>query len=931
MVGGVGKGAVLALALALVSVVQPVQAAASTATTPPEHGAFDARKPGQLSFNLDEATGTLSTAHPTRHPAEAWAATVGDPATALDASAYVRAAIATLEDGWGVDLPTALAGGGVPDPEPHPEDEDHVGTARWPFGIGDIDGDGLDDVAVLETLHGPGLSIDGWRVRALHGTDGSERWATDLGPAYATIPLPAELTGDGVVDVLLLAFDVTSYDGGRTCAPLDTCRAGEELAYRWTVRVLSGADGSDRWSRSWEGRTRLDAADGTVARWNPSTGTVSATGLGAVLVEDHGFVVPTRAGDVDGDGAGDVVVNAYGLARGLVFGAAGSQAAGLLAFGDVQRYTTRAEVVSGPTGQAVHQRTRELSEGLGSLSALPRPGGGADLLWREVRRQPTVVACAGVVAAGGQCAGTARLTFSAERLDGRTFAPRWQLTRDDPDLLIASATEAFADLDDDGVGDLFLSELLDGDTASRPRLSALSGARGTPLWSRDTPAMPIALGAMGGSPGADLALADFVAHDGPDGVVVEVRLERVDGATGSDLFATTKRRQLRFGGSGSVGLVPDGDGDGVDDVAVVLREFAAVPQSHTDVESGGRGTTLYAASAPGLGTVSPAGDLDGDGAADVVDGRFVLSGGSTLALAAVSLRTGAVLWQHTDAGSAYGGGFGFLAGMRLFDTASTDAVLNRVDMVGGTVLSRVEAIDGATGAGLWVQEDAAPGGGISGTVSDTSGVPLASVCVTAVLPSRILAHTGMTDHKGRYAFDGMAPGEYRLHFADCGGRGLVSEFHRDQRVFERAEPVVVVGERRTRVGNTVMDVQRVVRTETKTYVGPAGTTVTPVCSGVDVGVGGACFELDWNDGEVALDARDHVAPSVSGTFAFVHDNGVEPDEVLWSGEFCPGPTRLWVPPLADRLEVRLGAQADIACAAREATAGTVTATVLSGS
>lgn len=79
---------------------------------------------------------------------------------------------------------------------------------------------------------------------------------------------------------------------------------------------------------------------------------------------------------------------------------------------------------------------------------------------------------------------------------------------------------------------------------------------------------------------------------------------------------------------------------------------------------------------------------------------------------------------------------------------------------------------------------------ISGTVTDTSGDPLESICVDA-LPTSPGAFT-LTDADGHYTLE-RAPGDYKVFFSDCMfSHSVIDEYYDNQPAQETANPVQVL-------------------------------------------------------------------------------------------------------------------------------------------
>lgn len=85
----------------------------------------------------------------------------------------------------------------------------------------------------------------------------------------------------------------------------------------------------------------------------------------------------------------------------------------------------------------------------------------------------------------------------------------------------------------------------------------------------------------------------------------------------------------------------------------------------------------------------------------------------------------------------------------------------------------------------------APGGSISGKVTDGSAGPLEDICVDAYDPSGDESGYGYTEPDGSYTVDGLASGSHRLRFSDCGESGFATEFYDDEPKLASADPITV--------------------------------------------------------------------------------------------------------------------------------------------
>ena len=132
----------------------------------------------------------------------------------------------------------------------------------WSHCTEDMDGDGLDDVIVEEFLYNEATDREAERVIAKKGTDGTQLWVESINgtDCYTGAYLTCDLDGDSLVDVV-----VTEWANKST---------GTEMA---KVIAKKGTDGTVLWTESVNG------------------------------TECH--IEAYLAGDLDGDGLEDVIVN----------------------------------------------------------------------------------------------------------------------------------------------------------------------------------------------------------------------------------------------------------------------------------------------------------------------------------------------------------------------------------------------------------------------------------------------------------------------------------------------------------------------------------------------------------------------------------------------------------------------------------------------
>ncbi len=85
----------------------------------------------------------------------------------------------------------------------------------------------------------------------------------------------------------------------------------------------------------------------------------------------------------------------------------------------------------------------------------------------------------------------------------------------------------------------------------------------------------------------------------------------------------------------------------------------------------------------------------------------------------------------------------------------------------------------------------ASAGSITGTVTNASNTPLDDICVDAYDSSGDQVRSTGTNVSGDYTVGGLASGNYRLQFYDCGSNNVLSEYYNDKAALEGADEVSV--------------------------------------------------------------------------------------------------------------------------------------------
>lgn len=280
------------------------------------------------------------------------------------------------------------------------------------FGAGDLTGDGNADVFDLE------LTEQTLSLVARGGTDGAEAWRIPItGSDLLVLPV-ADTNGDGRDDVAILELLVERDASQGACAPLAACFAVDAQTFRWELTMRSGLDGTATWMHTSPGVVLVPQAGG-------STDTTYA--VAAAITATNALVVPLISGDHDGDGAPDLVLDELDLVSPLAYASAYTEQLSPSVLAVDVLTTTRASVRSGADGSTLFARASagpgaSFLEPVPDLAGDPT----TDLLWDANLAAQPVSACAwGVLAPDGVCAAPGLQRRTIELLDGSTFASVW--------------------------------------------------------------------------------------------------------------------------------------------------------------------------------------------------------------------------------------------------------------------------------------------------------------------------------------------------------------------------------------------------------------------------------------------------------------------------------------------------------------------------
>jgi len=152
----------------------------------------------------------------------------------------------------------------------------------------------------------------------------------------------------------------------------------------------------------------------------------------------------------------------------------------------------------------------------------------------------------------------------------------------------------------------------------------------------------------------------------------------------------------------------------------------------------------------------------------------------------------------------------------------------------------------------------APGGAVSGTVTDSAGAPLEHICVRMYDADALQFATRRTDAAGQFSIGGLAAGSYRILYADCDYRNNVAaEYFEDATSLATADPIVVTG-----TGTTAADAELAVGGSISGLVrGPNQLPLAGACVGVYDSNGDGIASVD-----TAADGTYRLGSLATGTY-----------------------------------------------------------------
>lgn len=442
--------------------------------------------------------------------------------------------------------------------------------ARVGLPGGDFDGDGRVDAL----SHEPG---DGWWttvVAAIDG-DGAPLWRLEYPDAEDAFPVQvADFTGDGSDDVVVLSWEWLYDDHGGACTP-SGCLGRATGAAAWRIEMIDGPTGLRLWS--------LDAPISHQKETLLASTWPAAFAYSETVRVQNAFVLPLVAGDVDGDGASDLVVHHMDVVTEKGHLGVGGILAGVYAFPDGTAWSGHYTVRHGRGGTV-------LAEG-GVLPSFRPPvllptedidgDGRADLLVVESVALPDLEVCVVtlvIVCEDADRAPATRIRAVALPSGDTTWTAVWGGLYD-----LHTYPLGQPDLNGDGVRDLVLRA--DGVGALR----ATDGASGAALWTLETMMSVVEYGDVDADGAMDVLLVDYdwegaglvvTAHGGRDVAHLYTQRSPLPGRT------------MWVEGA----AMEDVDRDGAPDLLVAAYEWSpdfVIEETGIGVVSGANGTLLW--------------------------------------------------------------------------------------------------------------------------------------------------------------------------------------------------------------------------------------------------------------------------------------------------------------------------------------------------
>ena len=608
------------------------------------------------------------------------------------------------------------------------EEPSYTGSYAEGAGAGDLDGDGVEDVAVLHY----DLETDNILLEGRRGRDGTTLWeqtaAADADAALAW-PVGEDLTGDGVADLVVYGLDILSEDVTEECEEIEDEEwcwvTAYEATYRWTVGLASGSTGEAIWTRTYDGEISEGYSDSEAAQPLP----VMYEWTWDYTVKGTNVELLPFLGDLDADGRDELIVNALDIdyqetetdkgAGALVAGA------GQYDYGHQLRAVTRIEVI-GTDGTLIDSVTQPSQAAIALAYPLADRGGRTQLLLERAVDPDVRVSCvyADASVIYQEHCPTEEVgdpTFEVALLDGQTLDEVWSQSFD---TVFGFTWPVGGDLDADGLDDIeviVLNQVEDEDVYWYEFASTyVAASDGGSLWS--SPDSFFAVGRLDDQPGDDLLSASwsYDYKETPAGGEIEtetVTVQRRNGATGAGWGPQTWTTKSLYNPDGteqfswlSLEGADDLNGDETPDFTVNKISYSSVcdfeTEECTDTPNGGWGeaisgldsSRLYRAQSDKSIRVSPTADFDGDGGNELaVRTSEPVGEESRGTFTPVRVSDGTPLWTAEATGY-----FFYVAPTQDLDGDGGPDVLRHIDtLTGRRVQTSITTLNGRSGAAGW--------------------------------------------------------------------------------------------------------------------------------------------------------------------------------------------------------------------------------------